>query len=207
MGPETLAQLNGLGPYVLMDEVYRGIQFVGDVHTVLEYEHDRIIVADGFSKRYAMTGWRLGYLVLPEQLRRPFQIIQQNMMISANHFVQIAGVAAVTSKEVEKLLASRVATLAQRRQHVLDRLADSALRVVGQPDGAFYVLLDVGATQSSVQTSLELLEETGVAMTPAADFGKQVEKYLRLTFLHDNATLDEGLDRLEKWAKQKGWTS
>ena len=102
-----LARLAELGPYVVSDEIYHGLVYAGQEHSILEFT-DRAFVINGFSKLYAMTGWRLGYLIAPEEFIRPMQKLMQNFFISANGFVQRAGIAALTQAgpEIEAMRAA-----------------------------------------------------------------------------------------------------
>jgi len=134
LSADRMARLAELGPYVISDEIYHGLVYEGQEHSILEFT-DRAFVINGFSKLYAMTGWRLGYLIAPEDFIRPLQKLMQNFFISANPFVQLAGIAALTQAgpEIEKM---RVAYDARRR-FLLAGLAELGFHLPVKPTGAF----------------------------------------------------------------------
>ena len=132
MPPEWMARLADLGPYVISDEIYHGLVYEGKEHSILEFT-DKAFVINGFSKLYAMTGWRLGYLIAPPDFIRPLQKLMQNFFISANPFVQRAGIAALTQAggEIEAMRPAYDA----RRRFLLAGLARLGFRIPVPPPG------------------------------------------------------------------------
>jgi len=192
----TLAERNGL--WLASDEIYHGLQFEGREHTVLEYT-DRAFVLNGFSKAYAMTGWRLGYLIAPKQFVRSAEKIQQNFFLCANHFVQVAGTAALLHAQDD--VARMRAVYDERRRYLVPALREIGLGVATEPLGAFYVFADARAWGAdSVVLAGRLLEEAGVAVGPGIDFGPGGEGFLRLSYATSIERLREGVSRLAEWA-------
>lgn len=202
LGPEDLEALAALaeryGLWLASDEIYHGLQFEGREHTILEYT-DRAFVLNGFSKAYAMTGWRLGYLIAPKQFVRPAEKIQQNFFLCANHFVQVAGTTALLHAQDD--VARMRAIYDERRRYLVPALREAGLGVATEPLGAFYVFADArewGA--DSVTLAGRLLEEAGVALAPGVDFGPGGEGFLRLSYATSLERLHEGVARLAEWS-------
>lgn len=182
---------------VISDEIYQGLVYEGEDHTVLEYT-DNAFVLNGFSKLFAMTGWRLGYLIAPRECIRPLQKIQQNLFICANSFVQHAGVAALRGPKDH--IREMVSEYDRRRQYMLKRLKAMGLGVKCEPEGAYYVLADARKfNPNSLELSRSILEEAGVAVTPGIDFGDGAEGYLRFSYSNSLDNIKEGMDRLEQY--------
>ena len=180
---------------IISDEIYQGLVYGAEDHTILEYT-DNAFVLNGFSKLYAMTGWRLGYLIAPLDYMRPLQNIQQNFFICANSFVQHAGVAALRGPQehVRKM----VATYDKRRRYMLKRLREIGFKVRSEPDGAYYILADAREFGSdSLELSRRILEDAGVAVTPGIDFGDGAEGYLRFSYANGLENIEEGMRRIE----------
>ncbi len=194
---EEIASLAGKGLYVVSDEIYHGLVYESREHSILEFT-DRAFVINGFSKLYAMTGWRLGYLIAPPEFIRPVQKMMQNLFISANDFVQWAGIAALT--EAAEDVEAMVRTYDQRRRFLLPRLREIGFGVAVEPQGAFYVLANARRfTRDSYSLAMELLEKTGVAVTPGIDFGSGGEGYLRFSYANHLDRIREGMRRLEEY--------
>jgi aspartate/methionine/tyrosine aminotransferase len=191
-----LAERHGL--YVASDEIYHGLDFTGTDHSILEFT-DRAFVLNGFSKLYAMTGWRLGYLVAPRAFVRATEVIQQNFFLCANHFVQVAGVTALlhAGADVEMMRA----TYDERRRYLVPALRGLGLGVEVEPTAAFYVFADARAWGSdSLALTYRLLEEADVAVAPGIDFGPGGEGFLRFSYATSLERLHEGIERLGAWA-------
>lgn len=188
----------GLNPVpIISDEIYQGLVYGAEDHTILEYT-DNAFVLNGFSKLYAMTGWRLGYLIAPLEYIRPLQKIQQNFFICANSFVQQAGVAALRGPQEH--VQEMVATYDKRRRYMLKRLREIGFKIRSEPDGAYYILADArefGA--DSLELSRQILEEAGVAVTPGIDFGDGAEGYLRFSYANSLENIEEGMRRIEEF--------
>lgn len=192
---EDLRELAALGPPLISDEIYDGIVYDGARVVSAQECADAAFVLDGFSKRYAMTGFRLGYLVAPREAMRPLQTLQQNLFISANRFVQHAGIAALRDG-AETPRAMR-AEYALRRDRLVAGLRALGFGVPQPPQGAFYVFADARRfTLDSRAFAFELLERAGVGVCPGVDFGAAGEGWLRFCFAAPQATLDEALARL-----------
>ncbi len=194
---KELQDLADLGPYVISDEVYHGINYTGKDHSILEYT-DRAVVINGFSKRNIMTGWRLGYLIAPRGLVRNIQKLQQNLFICACAFIQEAGIAAL--QESPEVLEQRFGRYNERRLYLYKTLQAIGIAPVKPPDGAFYMMANVKEfTSDSYSFALRILEEAGVAVTPGIDFGSGAEGYIRISYACSMENLKEGLLRLEKF--------
>jgi aspartate/methionine/tyrosine aminotransferase len=200
--PEDLSALAEVaerhGLYVASDEIYHGLDFTGTDHSILEFT-DRAFVLNGFSKLYAMTGWRLGYLVAPRAFVRAAEVIQQNFFLCANHFVQVAGVTALLSAgdDVERMRA----TYDERRRFLVPALRGLGLGVEVEPTAAFYVFADARAWGGdSLALTYRLLEEADVAAAPGVDFGPGGEGFLRFSYATSRERLVEGVERLRAWS-------
>ena len=194
---EDLQAIADLGYYTLSDEIYHGLVYKGEEHSMLEFT-DRTFILDGFSKRYAMTGWRLGYLIAPQEYIRPLQKIQQNFFICANSFIQTAGIAAL--KNCDDAVKNMAAIYNKRRIFILKRLQDIGIACKVEPSGAFYVLANVKKfSNDSFRLAFDILDKAGVALTPGIDFGENAEGYLRIFYATSMNNIREGMLRLEKY--------
>ncbi len=199
---EVVRVSEAAGAYVLSDEIYHGLVYEGRERSVLEFT-DRAFVFNGFSKLYAMTGWRLGYMIVPPQFVRPIQKIQQNLFICANAFVQRAGIAALADTGAD--VARMVATYDRRRRYLLDRLEAMGFSFRCYPTGAFYVFANARHLGSdSYRLAFDILEHARVGCTPGIDFGSGGEGYLRFTYANSLENLREGMDRLEAYVQARG---
>ncbi|MBN1382837.1 MAG: pyridoxal phosphate-dependent aminotransferase [Deltaproteobacteria bacterium] len=200
LSTRRMAEIASLDVPVISDEIYHGLVYEGKEHSILEFT-DNAFVINGFSKTYAMTGWRLGYLIAPRKYIRPMQKIQQNLFISANAFVQWAGIAALreTAVDVERMKS----IYNERRQYMIKRLREIGLGISVEPTGAFYVLGNVkGFSKDSYQTAFDILTKTGVGVTPGIDFGANCEGYLRFSYANSLDNIVEGLDRIENYIRE-----
>ncbi len=192
---ETLSALAGLGVPLVSDEIYDGLVYDGAKVTSALEVSDEAYVLDGFSKRYAMTGFRLGYVIAPEVAARTLQVLQQNLFISANRFVQHAGIAALR-EGAATLVAMRRAYDARRRL-LVGGLRELGFGVPVLPQGAFYVFADARAFASdSRKLAFALLERAGVGTCPGVDFGAAGEGWLRFCSAASEASLREALERI-----------
>lgn len=185
---------------IVSDEIYHGLTYAQRAHSILEFDLQAAVVS-GFSKLFAMTGWRLGYAILPASLVRPVQKLQQNLFISAPDFAQFAAIAALEAAgpDVERMRSA----YDTRRKLVLERLAGMGLRVMVEPTGAFYVFVNVAHLTDDVHRfAFEILEQAGVALTPGVDFGPGGQGYLRISYANAQEQLREGLDRLERFLSE-----
>jgi len=201
--PDWLRELANLPAPLISDEIYHGLTYEGEERSALEYSPDSFVLG-GFSKAYAMTGWRLGYLVAPRPWIRTLQSLHQNFFISANSFVQHAGIVAL--RDCAEDVARMRSAYDLRRRHVVERIRELGLGVRRFPAGAFYVLANARHIRhDSLSLAMEILEATGVAITPGIDFGEGAEGYLRFSYANSMENLDRGLDRLAGMFRERGW--
>jgi aspartate aminotransferase len=184
-------------PFLISDEIYHGITYGVRAHSVLEYRDDAFVLS-GFSKLYAMTGWRLGWIVCPPAFVEPLRRIHQNLFLCASAFVQKAGIAALTGPQenIERM----VRTYDQRRVYILGALREMGFGVSVEPKGAFYILADTRHLDAdSERLSHRILLDAGVAVTPGIDFGKGAEGFLRFSYATAIERIAEGMKRLKNW--------
>lgn len=185
------------GAFVVSDEIYHGLCYAGRDRTILEYT-DRAFVLNGLSKAFAMTGWRLGWLIGPAERIRALQTLYGNFFISTNEFVQWAGVAAL--REAADEPARFRARFDERRRAMVAGLRAIGLGVGFEPTGAFYVLANARhVAGDSVALARELLETCHVAVTPGAAFGRNAEGYLRFSYASSVERIQEGLRRIGRF--------
>ncbi len=193
----TLAALADFGLPLISDEIYDGLVYGDAVVTPAATLPGDVFVLDGCSKRYAMTGFRLGWVIAPEWAARPLQILQQNLFISANRFVQHAGLAALEHGAPH--VARMRDAYAVRRDIMVEGLRALGFGVPHPPDGAFYVLADArrfGA--DSLRLAHRLLEGADVGVTPGIDFGAAGEGMLRFCYANSEARIRDALARLSR---------
>jgi aspartate/methionine/tyrosine aminotransferase len=182
------------GCWIVSDEIYHGLSYEEPDHTILEFT-DRAFVLNGFSKAYAMTGWRLGYVIAPKAYIRTLQTLHQNFFISSNEFVQWAGVAALreASADVRRFRA----IFDERRRVMVNGLRAIGLGVGVEPTGAFYVFADARRfTARSYDFAFEILARARVAVTPGIDFGAGGEGYLRFSYANGLPKIRQALARM-----------
>jgi aspartate/methionine/tyrosine aminotransferase len=198
LAPERMEAIAGLarerGVAVVSDEIYHGLTEGGRDRSILEFT-DQAFVLNGFSKAFAMTGWRLGWMIAPREHVRALQTVYGNFFISTNEFVQWAGVAALREAAQETVRFRRI--FAERRRVMVDGLRTIGLGVGFEPEGAFYVLANARRfTSDSVAFAYEILERAHVAVTPGAAFGSNAEGYLRFSYASSIERIREGLRRV-----------
>ena len=197
---ERMEAIARLSPLVISDELYHGLVYEGEVHTILEYTENAFIV-DGFSKLYAMTGWRLGYLIAPKEFVRPMQRLQQNLFISPNSFVQLAAINALG--EAESDVKRMRETYDQRRKFMIRRLRELGFGIMVEPTGAFYILANAKRfSGDSYRFAFDILENAKVGVAPGIDFGTNAEGFLRFSYARSMENIEEGMDRLEDYLKE-----
>ncbi len=182
---------------LIADEIYHGIEYGEEVPTALSAAPDAVVL-QSFSKYYSMTGWRLGWMVLPEDLVRPVERLAQNLFISPPTLSQHAAVAAFDAS-VE--LDANVARYATNREVLLDGLGKVGLDHFASPDGAFYFYIDVShLTEDSQELCRIWLDELGVACTPGIDFDPvNGHRYVRLSYSESTADIIEATRRISQW--------
>lgn len=188
-----------LGGHLLVDEIYQGLVYEGEDFSALSISDD-IFVVNSFSKYFAMTGWRLGWLVVPDWAVEGATKLAQNLFISAPTVSQYAAMRAF-SEGVLAECEERRQLLNKRRVTLLDGLSDIGLPVVAPAHGAFYVYVDVSSvTNDAMAWCLSLLEKEKVALTPGADFGvKDANRYVRFAYTCDEDRLLEALARVARF--------
>jgi aspartate/methionine/tyrosine aminotransferase len=202
MSPERIQAVADLGPVVVSDEIYHGLVYEGKEHSILEFTANALVI-NGFSKLYAMTGWRLGYLIVPSEFVRPLQKMHQNFFISANAFVQWAGIAAL--REAGEDVARMKRIYNERRQVMIRRLRELGFGIAVEPTGAFYVLANArGYTQNSFDFAFDILQRAKVGCTPGIDFGRNAEGYLRFCYANSLENIEEAMSRLQRYL-QEDW--
>ncbi len=184
---------------LIVDEIYHGLTYDCEAQTALEFGAD-IFVVQSFSKYFNMTGWRLGWLVVPERFTRDIEKLAQNLFISPSTPAQHAALAAFTPATIS-LLEARRREFQRRRDFLAPALADLGFHLPARPAGAFYVYADCQAlTSDSYRFAHELLESAGVAATPGVDFGSNApEKYLRFAYTANVGRLAEAVDRIRRF--------
>ena len=203
IAPEALAAIvatiEARGGRLIMDEIYHGLIYGAPVQTALAYS-DQVLVVNSFSKYYGMTGWRLGWLVAPEDLVGAVEKLAQNLFLAASTPAQHAALAAFTPAAAAIFEARRREFLA-RRDFLLPALRELGFHIPVTPDGAFYLYADCGRfTDDSYDFALRLLEQTGVAITPGIDFGGHLPaRHVRFAYTNAIPQLAEGVERL-RWA-------
>lgn len=182
---------------VISDEIYHGISFGQRAVSALEISDDAVVI-NSFSKYFSMTGWRLGWMVLPEDLLRPVECLAQNFFISAPTLSQIAGCAAFDCKED---LDALVTGYARSRALLLDRLPKAGLDQLAPADGAFYIYADVGRfTNDSQEFCARMLAEIGVAATPGVDFDpERGHRFVRFSFAGAYSEIETASERIGNW--------
>ena len=198
---ERMAEIAGLGPWIVSDEIYHGLVYEGREQSILEYT-DHAFVLNGFSKLYAMTGLRLGYVIAPRPFIRPMQKLHQNFFISANAIVQRAGIAALADAGDD--VARMCAIYNQRRRLMIDRLRALGFGITVEPTGAFYVFADARhLSGDSYRLAFEILEHAHVGVAPGIDFGEHGEGYLRFSYASAKERIEEGMRRLERYLQSR----
>ncbi|MFE0756529.1 aminotransferase class I/II-fold pyridoxal phosphate-dependent enzyme [Inquilinus sp. NPDC058860] len=203
LSPEALADLTAYcdsrSIRLVSDEIYHGITYGMGTATALQTSRSAIVV-NSFSKYYSMTGWRLGWLVLPEDLLRPVECLAQNLYISPPTLSQYAAVAAFDCGEE---LDRNVARYARNRSLLLEALPRAGFDRLAPADGAFYLYAEIGhLTNDSVEFCRRMLAETGVAATPGVDFDPvRGHATMRFSFAGATGEMAEAADRLHRWLR------
>jgi aspartate/methionine/tyrosine aminotransferase len=179
------------------DEIYHGLHYGARAHSALEISDD-VYVINSFSKYFSMTGWRVGWMVVPQDHLRTVERLAQNMFICAPHVAQIAALAAL---QAEPELEANRAVYAENRRLMLQGLPEAGFDKIAPPDGAFYIYADVSdLTEDSLAFARDILHKAGVAVTPGLDFdAKRGGQTLRFSYARATADIVEGLARLKAY--------
>ncbi len=196
---ELIAFCDANGIRLISDEIYHGLTYGAQVTTAAEQGASAIVV-NSFSKYFSMTGWRLGWLVLPPDLLRPIECLSQNLFISAPTVSQWAGVYVF---ECDDVLQENRARYARNRTVLLERLPKLGFDQFAPADGAFYIYANVAKfTDDAQDFCRRMLNEAGVATTPGVDFDpKHGHHFVRFSFAGSTPDMEEACDRLAKWMK------
>ena len=201
LSKSRMAAIAEMPPWIVSDEIYHGLVYEGQEHSILEFT-DRAFVLNGFSKLFAMTGLRLGYLIAPKEFMRPIQKVQQNFFISANAMIQKAGIAALREAGDDVARMKRIYN--ERRVYMIRRLKEMGLGITVEPTGAFYVFANAKhVSNDSYALAFDILENACVGVTPGIDFGQYGEGYLRFSYANSMENIAEGLNRLEVYLKAR----
>jgi len=197
LSADRMGAIAEFSPHIISDEIYHGLVYEGEAHSILEFT-DNAFVFNGFSKLYAMTGLRLGYLVAPKSFIRPLQKLHQNFFISANSVIQMAGMAAL--KNAGEDTARMIQIYDERRRYMIHRLKKIGFGITVEPTGAFYVFANAKhISTDSYALAFDILEKAHVGVGPGIDFGKNGEGYLRFSYANSMENIEIGLDRIEKY--------
>lgn len=189
------AQAKGIA--VISDEIYHGLSYGERCHSALEISGE-VFIINSFSKYFSMTGWRVGWMVVPESHLRTVERLAQNMFICPPHASQIAALAALDAEDEAQ---ANLATYAENRRLMTLGLPRAGFDRIAPPDGAFYIYADVSAlTDDSRAFAAEILDKAGVAVTPGLDFdAERGAQTLRFSYARATADIREGLARLERF--------
>lgn len=197
-----IAWCRDAGVRLISDEIYHGITYGAPAATAAGRDDDAVII-NSFSKYFSMTGWRLGWMIVPDALLRPVECLAQNLFVSPPTLSQYAAVAAFDSGDE---LAANVARYARNREILLDRLPKAGFDRLAPADGAFYVYADVAhLTNDSPDFCRRMLNEAGVATTPGVDFDPiNGHKFVRFSFAGTEDDMVRACDRLDAWQRAPG---
>ena len=201
MAPERMKAIADLGQIVVSDEIYHGLVYEGKEHSILEFTSEAMVI-NGFSKLFAMTGWRLGYVIVPPEFVRALQKLHQNFFISANAFVQWAGIAALKEAQAD---VERMKDLYNiRRKFIIRKLRELGFGITVEPTGAFYILANAKKfTQNSFEFAFDILKHAKVGCTPGIDFGSNAEGYLRFSYANSLENIEEAMKRLGRYLQDR----
>ncbi len=201
LSPQRMRRICEMGVPVISDEIYHGLVYEGEEHSILEYT-DNAFVFNGFSKLYAMTGLRLGYLIAPAQCMRTLNKLCQNFFISPNAVSQCAGIAAL--RDCGREVAKMKLVYNERRKFMIRRLREIGFGITVEPTGAFYVLGNARHwSMDSYKFAFEILEHAHVGVTPGIDFGQGAEGYIRFSYANSLENINEGMNRLEAFIRER----
>ena len=200
LSAEIMKEIADMGPLVVSDEIYHGLVYEGQERSILEFTENAVVL-NGFSKRYAMTGWRVGYCIVPPPMVRPLQKVQQNFFISSGDFVQSAAAAAL--KDADEDVERMREIYNRRRKTMLSGIRDLGLGVTVEPTGAFYILANARhLTNDSLKFAMDMLDKAHVGVAPGIDFGENAEGYLRFSYATSEKNIEEGLERIGKYLEE-----
>ena len=185
----------------ISDEIYHGIEYEKKAVTALEITDDCYVI-NSFSKYFSMTGWRIGWIIVPENHIRQIESIVQNMFICAPHVSQVAAIAAMDAKDE---LEYNMSVYRENRSLMIEGLAKAGFTEIAPPDGAFYIYADISKfSNNSFKFARDILDEAGIAITPGFDFdAERGNETIRFSYAGTTDDMKEGLSRLYKFMKSK----
>lgn len=191
-----------LGIRLISDEIYHGLDYRGPSVSALEFSRD-VIVVNSFSKYYCMSGWRIGWTVVPQDLMRRTEMLQQNLFISAPTLSQVAAVAALEDRDYAE---AQKASYAVNRHLLSEGLSAMGFDSLHEPDGAFYAYVDASKfTNDSMAFCKDMLEAVGVAVTPGVDFDRvNGDRFIRFSYAGTRETVEDGLERMARFLRERG---
>jgi len=194
-------QVEKRGGVVIVDEIYHGLVYDQQPQTAAAIS-DKLFVVNSFSKYFAMTGFRIGWLIAPTEYLDAIDRLAQNLFLAPSTPAQYGALAAL-EPESQRILDGRVTVFRERRDYLLQALPELGFRILSQPEGAFYIYASCSDISDDSFTLCEqLLEQAGVAVTPGADFGEnQPEKHLRFAYTTDIDRLKLGIDRIRDFLR------
>jgi aspartate/methionine/tyrosine aminotransferase len=188
------------GGVLIVDEIYQGLVYGGNPATAIDLPGE-VVIVNSFSKYFCMTGWRLGWVVLPQKRIREFEKLAQHLFISAPTVAQHAAVDCFLPESIN-ILEQRRAEFQRRRDFLLPAIEAAGLKVPARPSGAFYVYADCGG--NGKRFAFDLLEREGVAATPGIDFGSnRTKRYVRFAYTQGMTDLEEAAARLKRYCGEK----
>jgi aspartate/methionine/tyrosine aminotransferase len=191
------------GGFTVVDEIYQGLTYDAAPFTALALGQD-VVVINSFSKYFNMTGWRLGWLVVPPAMVPAVEKLAQNMFICASSVAQYAALACFTPQAMA-IFESRKAEFHRRRDFIVPALRALGFLVPVTPDGAFYVYADCSALADDADTlTRDILNEAGVVLVPGLDFGPHTARnYIRVSYATSMANLEEAVRRLHAYLEKR----
>ncbi len=200
---EHLKSIANLGITVVSDEIYHGLTYAGDADSILQHT-DNCFVLNGFSKLYAMTGWRIGYIIVPKKFATTISKLNQSFFICAGSVAQWAAVAALKNADAD--IEHMRKTYNERRKLMIHKLRELGFTISVEPTGAFYVFVKAEHLKlghDSLKLAFDILEKAHVGVTPGVDFGTKGEGHLRFSYANSVENIEEGLIRLAKYIEQQ----
>lgn len=201
-----VAAVREQGGFTIVDEIYQGLTYDAAPFSALSLGED-VIVINSFSKYFNMTGWRLGWVVVPENLVPQFEKLAQNLFICASSVAQHAGVACFAPESIA-IYEQRKAEFKRRRDYIVPALRELGFAVPVTPDGAFYVYADCSALSDDAdRLTIEMLNQAGVVLVPGLDFGSHAaRRYIRVSYATSMENLREAVDRLRRFFAERRQT-
>jgi aspartate/methionine/tyrosine aminotransferase len=198
---ELIRAVEDAGGRLIVDEIYQGLVYTEDDMTALSFSDD-VFVINSFSKYFGMTGWRLGWMVVPDEYVDAIDRVAQNLFLAASTVAQYAALAAFDTNTIE-ILERRVAKFRERRDYLLPALHEMGFDIPVEPMGAFYIYADCSAiTQDAFNWTRSLLEDEGVALTPGIDFGEyEASTHVRFAYTRPVDQLERACSRIARYIK------